>query len=179
MEKLSTNKMGTMATGTMAMMVASILTAGMGSMVLISTYDTTSTQASDVVNDTLANLCNGLDVVDATGHYVNDSLTSVRYIMRLSPGSQPINIENITVLVSNETGQSIYSLNDTERFSIYIFNGNGDMVLNKGELLGVTLPMDNEAVGEELMVKLIVENGQIMIMSFTVPDSLGNQFVQF
>jgi len=168
-----------MATGTMFLVIASVLSAGMGGMVVISSNDATSSQAADVVDDTLANVCNGLTVIDATGHYVNNSLTSLQYIMRLSPGSRPINVENITVLVSNETSQSVHVLNDVGMFSPYIYNGNGDLIVDRGELLKVTIPFDSLPVGEEVIIKLVVENGQLLAMGFTVPDSIGNQFVQF
>jgi archaellin len=168
-----------MATGTMVLVIASVLSAGMGGAVLMNSNDATSAQATDVVNDTMSNLCNGLSVVDATGHYEDNTLASMKYIMRLSPGSQPINVGNITLLVSNETAQSVYVLDDEEMFSIYIYCGNGDLVVDRGELLKVVIPFDHLPVGEEVLIKMVVENGQILSMSFTVPDSLGNQFVQF
>ena len=80
MTKASYNKRGTMATGSMMIVIASILTSGAAGSVLLSTANSTADQATAVAADTVSNLCDGLMVVGATGQYTVNNLTELQFL---------------------------------------------------------------------------------------------------
>jgi len=179
MKKLSDNQ-GIMAMGSMVIVMGTLLTSGVAGAMILSTTQTTANRAAAVADDTVANLCDGLIVIDATGHYTNNSLVSLQYLMKTSPGSDPINMANVTILVTTETNETAYTLdNGANIFQTHIFSGDNNTIVSRGELLQLTIPGLNLPVGEDLIVKLVPEMGQTLTMSFTVPDSLGNEFVEF
>jgi archaellin len=64
-------------------------------------------------------------------------------------------------------------------FLTHVFNGDNDTVVSRGDLLQLTIPNLDVAVGEDVIIKLIPSEGQALTMSFTVPDSLGNDLAAF
>jgi archaellin len=180
MAKAFNNKRGTMATGSMILVIASILTSGAAGTVILGSVQDTGNQATAVADDSIANLCNGFIVVDATGHYKANNLTELQFLMKLSSGSDPIDLTKVMIFVTTENGETPYQFeNSTHTFSTRIYAGANTTVLLKGELLKLTVPDMYVPVGGEVVVKLFPEMGQILSMKFTVPDSLGNEFVMF
>jgi archaellin len=180
MAKASYNKRGTMATGSMLIVIASILTSGAAGTVILNTVQMTGDQATAVAEDAVANLVNGFIVVDATGQYSDNNLTGLQFLFKLAPGSDPIDLTKIVILVTNETGETAYQLqNSTHTFSTMIYAGPNSTVLQTGELLKLSISDLYIPEGQDVIVKVIPEMGQILSMKFTVPDSLGNQFVMF
>jgi archaellin len=180
MAKAFNNRRGAMATGSMIIIIASILTSGAAGSVILGTVQNTGNQATAVADDTVANLVDGLIVVDATGHYYGNDLIALQFLMKLSPGSDPINLTKIMIFVTTQYGETPYQFdNSTFTFSTRIYAGVNSTVLQKGELLKLTVPGLSVPVGDEVIIKLVPEMGQILSMEFTVPDSLGNQFVTF
>jgi len=177
MTKASYNKRGTMATGSMIIVIASILTSGAAGTVIFSSVQSTGDQATAVVDDTLSNLCDGLMVVDATGHYAINNLTELQFLMKLSPGSNPIDLTKVMIFVTTQDGETPYQFdNSTHVFSMVIYCGNDTTVVHKGELLKLSISDLDIPAGQEVIVKLVPAMGQILSMKFTVPDSLGNEF---
>jgi len=169
-----------MALSSMVIILGTVLSASVSTAVLLSTTQTGEEQANAVVDDTLTDLCDGLMVVDATGHYAGNRLTSLVYIMRPLPGSDPVNLENVVMIVTTETDETIYTLNNsTNVFLTHVFNGDNDTVVSRGDLLRLTIPNLDVAVGEDVIIKLVPSEGQALTMSFTVPDSMGNGLVVF
>lgn len=177
MTKASYNKRGAMATGSMLIVIASILTSGAAGTVLMSTANTTGDQATAVVDDTVRNLVDGLMVVDATGQYNINNLSELHFMMKLSPGSNPIDLTKVMMFVTTEKGQTPYQFdNSTHVFSTTIYAGPNSTVVHKGELLMLSISDLNIPAGDDVIVKLVPEMGQILSMKFNVPDSLGNEF---
>lgn len=169
-----------MALSSMVIILGTVLSASVSTAVLLSTAQTGEDQANAVVDDTLTDLCDGLMVIDATGHYTDNRLTSLVYIMRPLPGSDPVDLESVVMIVTTETNETIYTLdNGTNRLVTYVFNGDNDTVVSRGNLLQLTIPNLDVAVGEDVIIKMIPSEGQALTMSFTVPDSLGNDLVVF
>jgi archaellin len=180
MAKAFNNRRGAMATGSMIVIIASILTSGAAGSVLLGTMQTTGDQATAVATDTVNNLVDGLIVVDATGHYSENNLSELQFLMKLSPGSDPIDLTKIMIFVTTQNGETPYQFdNSTNTFSTRIYAGTNSTVLLKGELLKLTVPGLDIPQGDQVIIKLVPEVGQILSMEFTVPDSLGNQFVTF
>jgi archaellin len=166
-----------MATGSMIIVIASILTSGAAGTVILSSVQSTGDQATAVADDTIQNLCDGLIVVDATGHYAINNLTELQFLMKLSPGSNPIDLTKIMIFVTTQDGETAYQFeNSTHIFSTEIYAGTNSTIVHKGELLKLSISDLNIPAGDEVIVKLIPEMGQILSMRFTVPDSLGNEF---
>lgn len=169
-----------MATGSMIIIIASILTSGAAGSVILGSVQNAGDQATAVADDTVQNLVDGLIVVDATGHYSGNNLSELQFLMKLSPGSGPIDLTKIMIFVTNQDGETPYQFdNSTNTFTTRIYAGTNSTVLLKGELLKLTVPGLNIPEGDEIIVKLVPEMGQILSMQFTVPDNLGNQFVTF
>lgn len=166
-----------MATGSMIIIIASILTSGAAGTAILGSVQTTGDQATAVADDTLRNLCDGLIVVDATGHYAINDLTELQFMMKLSPGSNPIDLTKVVIFVTTERGETPYLFeNSTHVFSTQIFAGNNSSYVHRGELLMLSISDLNIPAGDDVIVKLVPEMGQILTMRFTVPDSLGNEF---
>ncbi len=166
-----------MATGSMIIVIASILTSGAAGTVILSSVQSTGNQATAVADDTVRNLCDGLNVVDATGQYSINNLTELQFLMKLSPGSDPIDLTKVMIFVTTQDGETPYQFeNSTHTFSTLIYSGSNNTVLIKGELLQLSIPGLNIPAGQEVIVKVVPEMGQILSMDFTVPDSLGNEF---
>jgi archaellin len=177
MTKASYNKRGAMATGSMMIVIASILTTGAAGTVILGTVNNTGDQAAAVAEDTVRNLCDGLMVVDATGHYRINNLTELAFMMKLSPGSNPIDLTKIVIFVTTQYGETPYLFeNSTHLFTTVTYTGTDDTIVQKGELLMLTIPDLNIPAGDDVIVKLIPEMGQVLSMKFAVPDSLGNEF---
>ena len=166
-----------MATGSMILVIASILTTGAAGTVILNSVQNTGDQATAVAQDTVANIVDGFIVVDATGQYLNNNLTGLQFLMKLSPGSDPIDLTKLMLFVTTETGETSYQFqNSSHTFSTVIYAGTNSTVLLKGELLKLSMSDLNIPVGDEAVIKVVPEMGQVLSMKFTVPDSLGNEF---
>ena len=177
MTKASYNKRGAMATGSMIIVMASILTSGAAGTVILGAVNNTGDQATAVAEDTVRNLCDGLMVVGATGQYTVNDLTELQFLMKLSPGSNPIDLTKIVVFVTNQYGETPYMYeNSTHLFSTVTYTGTDDTVVQRGELVMLSIPDLDIPANDQVIVKMIPEMGQILSMKFTVPDSLGNEF---
>jgi archaellin len=177
MTKASYNKRGAMATGSMMIVIASILTTGAAGSVILGTVNNTGDQATAVAEDTVRNLCDGLMVVGATGHYAINDLTELQFLMKLSPGSNPIDLTKIVVFVTTQYGETLYLFeNSTHLFTTVTYTGTDDTIVQKGELLKLTISDLDIPAGDDVIVKLVPEMGQILSMRFTVPNSFGNEF---
>jgi archaellin len=141
MTKASYNKRGAMATGSMIIVIASILTSGAAGSVILGSVQSTGNQATAVADETVQNLVDGLVAVDATGHYSGNNLTELQFLMKLSPGSDPIDLTKIMIFVTTQYGETPYQFdNNTYSFSTRIYAWTNSTVLQKGELLRLTIP---------------------------------------
>ena len=139
------------------------MTSGAAGTVILGSVQNAGSQATSVAQDAVANLCDGLIVVDATGQYSFNNLTELHFLMKLSSGSDPIDLTKIVVLVTTQYNETSYQLeNGTHTFSTRIYAGTNSTVLLKGELLKLSLPGLNIPVGDDVIVKVVPEMGQIL-----------------
>ena len=130
-----------MTTGSMIIVIASILTSGAAGSVILGSVQSTGNQATAVADETVQNLVDGLIAVDATGHYSGNNLTELQFLMKLSPGSDPIDMTKIMIFVTTQYGETPYQFdNSTYSFSTRIYAWINSTVLQKGELLRLTIP---------------------------------------
>lgn len=101
-----------MATGSMIIVIASILTSGAAGSFILGSVQSTGNQATAVADDRVQNLVDGLVAVDATGHYSGNNLTELQFLMKLSPGSDSIDLAKIMIFVTTQYGETPYQFDN-------------------------------------------------------------------
>ena len=100
--------------------------------------------------------------------------------MKLSPGSDPIDLTKIMMFVTTQYGETPYQF-DNQHLLLLHQDIRLDQLYDpsEGRAPKVDDPRPEHPEGDGVIVKVVPQMGQIMSMEFTVPDSLGNQFVTF
>ena len=186
------NKRGEMGVGTLIIFIALLLVAAVAAGVLIQTAGSlqqkalsTGTQATGQISTNAVVL--EVSAVDGTG-----SLENFSGIMKLAPGSEPIELDSVTLTFGTKnttttftySGSATYYVNDTAQngtFGVtYLQQGTNYQsgVLVRGDVIQVDMRAPRPIVaGEDVRINFIPKTGTATLTMFTTPDVISTQRV--
>ncbi|OYT45996.1 hypothetical protein B6U90_02080 [Thermoplasmatales archaeon ex4484_6] len=103
MRKILNNKKGEMGIGTMILFIAMVLVAAVAAALLISTAGSLNQQAQETGRLTQQEISSGFVVVESIGVVSSNTITDVYIKLRLSAGSNPIDMSNVVIEVMGES----------------------------------------------------------------------------
>jgi archaellin len=181
-----------MGVGTLIIFIALLLVAAVAAGVLIQTAGslqqralTTGTQATGQIS-TNAQVIE-VSAVDGTTNMENFSL-----IMKLAPGSNPIELDSVTFSVGTSTTTTTYIYSGGASYTVNATNNNGTFgvtylqqgtnfqsgVLVRGDV--IRLDVRSQAAigsGEDVRMNFIPKTGTSTLTTFTVPDVISTERV--
>jgi flagellin-like protein len=123
----SKSKKGAQGIGTLIIFIALILVAAVAAGVLIQTASNLQGKASNTGTQVQQRLATGFTVIEVTAHNTSDhSINKTDYIsttVRLSPGSDPVKLSDVTISLVTTEGKFTYNATT--------WNGNGSASTNR------------------------------------------------
>lgn len=161
-----------------------LLVSGAAATTVIDTNNDYQQQAEDTAYQAIAEVSTGITVIDVLGHNSNGVVTSLEILIRLNVGSPAINLNEMTIVATTASAAKTYLLNTTEadmKFKaeqvniasgLPKWNGDGNYLMGKGDLVRVTLTGLNVPHGQSVRVNFIPSLGQQNFVIVDIPDAM-------
>ena len=171
-----------------------MLVAAIAAGVLINTAGFLQTQAESTGQESTDQVANNIQVFSTTGTYnIGDAngITDVTFTLGLSPGSEPVNLANVTLEYVGPHGPATKELKNTDDAIEYnAVNGEEPAILeNSTERTELTVTLDDQSgtnantllgadgstrlqEGESALFRLITVDGSQRTIEITVDDPL-------
>jgi flagellin-like protein len=183
-----TDDRGQVGIGTLIIFIALVLVSAVAAGVLIDTSGQLESRASDTGEDAQAQVSNQIDVVSATAETDGSSqVDSVTLVIKKSPGSDPIDLEEATIqytagsssatLTDNSSEVSITDLSDSAvSGDAAVLDDNGERLKIKITLGGGSLNKLDE--GDTAELEIVDQSGASTVYGVNVPDVISDTYVQ-
>lgn len=182
-----------MGVGTLIIFIAMLLVAAVAAGVLIQTAGSLQQQALSTGQASRAEISTNARVIEVSATNGNDTLVNnFTMQMKLSPGSEPIKLEEVTLTLNTDnttttyiySGSSASTVNATSgqgEFGVdYIINGTNhvDGNLQRGDVIRVYLDSPRD-IGEDesIRINFIPKIGTATLTQFNTPDVMSTERV--
>jgi flagellin-like protein len=177
---------GQVGIGTLIIFIALVLVAAVAAGVLVNTAGELQSRASDTGDDAQAQVSNQIDVVSATGTVSADNVTELVFVVKKSPGSDPIDLADATAQYTSSDDST--TLSDGNGFEIQNTDGTTatDTVLSEtDERKQIVITLDGTdpnpaelSEGSDATVEFIDQSGASTVYGVNVPDVLTGSYVE-
>jgi len=194
-ENIKPEDRGQVGIGTLIVFIALVLVAAIAAGVLINTAGFLQTQAESTGQESTDQVSNNVQVFSTTGTYNSGGTTAVAglsdvtFTLGLSPGSDPVNLENVTLEYVGPHGPATQELLESDGAVSYaLVNGQEATILeNSTERTELTVDLDDQTnavgilntdgttrlqEGENAQFRLITPAGSQRTIEITVDDPL-------
>jgi flagellin-like protein len=179
------NEKGQVGIGTLIIFIAMVLVAAVAAGVLVNTSGLLQSKAEDTGADAQAQVSNQIDVVSATGTVNSENVSEVVLVVKKSPGSDPIDLEEATIEYTSDTESATLTHGDVtsdSAFNTSSVKGDSGVVLDEnGERINVTIDTaaieggNGLAQGEGATLRVVDQSGATTVYGVNVPDVLTGQ----
>jgi flagellin-like protein len=176
---------GQVGIGTLIIFIAMVLVAAVAAGVLVNTSGLLQSKAEDTGADAQAQVSNQIDVVSATGTVNSENVSEVVLVVKKSPGSDPIDLEEATIEYTSDTESATLTHGDVtsdSAFNTSSVKGDSGVVLDEnGERINVTIDTaaieggNGLAQGEGATLRVVDQSGATTVYGVNVPDVLTGQ----
>ena len=178
-EKTKTEERGQVGIGTLIVFIALVLVAAIAAGVLINTAGFLQTQAESTGQESTDQVSNNIEVFSTSGTYDTDGsppngIENVSFTVGLSPGSSPIDLENVTLEYIGPHGPATEELKSNGDVSYDAINGEEPAILeNSTERTEIEVALDNSAESEGILGSTgtnVLEEGESAQFRLTTSD---------
>ena len=186
-------KRAEMGVGTLIIFIALLLVAAVAAGVLIQTAGSLQQKALSTGTQATGQISTNAQIIEVSGTDGTASLNAFQLIGKLAPGSEPIELDAVTLSMGtkNTTVTYIYSgnasnainasTNTTGTFGVtYLQTGSNNQngVLVRGDVIRVDITSTRAITsGEDVRLNLIPKTGSPTLVIFSVPDVVSTQRV--
>jgi flagellin-like protein len=168
--------------GTLIIFIAMVLVAAVAAGVLVNTSGLLQSQAQDTGADAQAQVSNQIDVVSATGSVSGDSVDEITLVVKKSPGSDPIDLNEASIQYTSDSDS--LTLTEGSGFDV-TENMDGPVLEENGDRAEITITMDGNTnnpstldEGEDAQLEIVDQSGASTIYGVNVPDVLTGNYVE-
>ncbi|MFC7177022.1 archaellin/type IV pilin N-terminal domain-containing protein [Halosegnis marinus] len=178
---------GQVGIGTLIIFIALVLVAAVAAGVLVNTAGELQSRASDTGSDAQAQVSNQIDVVSASGDASTGNVNEVTLVVKKSPGSDPIDLEEMTIQYTSSADSVTLTSSefDIQDLSDTAVSGAGAVLDENGERRQIVLTLDGTdpnpsalGEGEDATLRLVDQSGATTVYGVNVPDVLSTDVVQ-
>ena len=119
---ISSNEYASIGIGSLIIFIAMIVTAGVTASVIFQTMDSMQQQALSTSQETIQDISTGLRINYISGYVNNSLITQMIFFVETIAGSDPVNLAETTVQLSDSETSSILHYDNTT-FSSSVSNG--------------------------------------------------------
>ncbi len=169
--------------GTSILFVAMITISGVASSIMIDNTSLAGEQASDVVDGTLSDTVNYLDVKSVVGVCDPDrgTVLGLEMVGALGAGSADLNLSALIIELLLPDDHTFLAGGEDGFSSERIISGgltNSTSILGKGDLFILRFDLPSPVLhGEGITVALMPAHGFVNLLSLDVPDNLNVRYV--
>jgi len=177
-----------MGVGTLIIFIALLLVAAVAAGVLIQTAGSLQQKALSTGTQATGQISTNAQVIEVSGTDGTGNLQNFSYVVKLSPGSEPIEFDSVTVSLNlNDQTQTLTYNNgsgvagNTTNFNIiYLQTGTNNQpgVLVRGDVVRMVF-QSSRAIdsGEDVRINFVPKTGTPTLTIFTIPDVISTQRV--
>jgi flagellin-like protein len=170
---------GQVGIGTLIVFIAMVLVAAIAAGVLINTAGFLQTQAEATGEESTSQVSDRLQIVSTSGDVNSPDVETLRFVVALAPGSEPIDLEQTTVQFIGEqgeatdTGADISGSNgDTGITNIQGVNGN--VLTDNSDRAEVAIDLTNSDVDINSQYNALSEGSTLSVI-FTTPSGASTE----
>ncbi len=191
------NKRGMMGIGTLVIFIAILLVAAVAAAVMVATSASIQQKALATGAATSAGVASGLETLSVHGldGSQNSDIERFEMIVRLQPGSDPVNLNNTVIMLdtstdsmqisykgSAESTDTTSASSTTEFLAYYVKQSNSgvDNYVSRGDLIKLKFNCPDCSGGEtggigenrKIRIRVVPRIGVTAVVEFTTPDSI-------
>ena len=173
---------GQVGIGTLIIFIAMVLVAAVAAGVLVNTSGLLQSQAQDTGADAQAQVSNQIDVVSATGSVSGDSVDEITLVVKKSPGSDPIDLDEASIQYTSDSDS--LTLTESDGFTV-TGNMDGAVLEENGDRAEITITMNGNSgnpsaldEGKDAQLEIVDQSGASTIYGVNVPDVLTGSYVE-
>jgi len=186
------NSRGEMGVGTLIIFIALLLVAAVAAGVLIQTAGSLQQKALSTGVQATGQISTNAITLEVSAVDGTTTLENFSQVMKLAPGSDPIQLTTVTLTFGTKDTTTTYSYSGDATFSVNATNENGTFgvtylqkgtnwqsgVIVRGDVIRIDLAAPRAiAAGEDVRMNFIPKVGTATLTEFTVPDVISTQRV--
>jgi archaellin len=192
MISLQNSRRAEMGVGTLIIFIALLLVAAVAAGVLIQTAGSLQQRALATGSQSTGQISTNAQVIEVSAVDGTTSMENFSLIVKLSPGSNAIELDSVTFTVGTMNTTTTYTYSGDDTYTVEPLNANGTFgveyiqqgtnhqagVLVRGDVVRLDVQSPRGvASGEDLRFSFIPKTGTPTLTMFTIPDVISTQRV--
>ncbi|MEF8901663.1 MAG: archaellin/type IV pilin N-terminal domain-containing protein [Halovenus sp.] len=174
---------GQVGIGTLIIFIALVLVAAVAAGVLVNTAGLLQGQAEETGQDAQSEVGNQIDVVSANGAVSGDTVDTATVVVKKSPGSDPLDLEEATIQYSsgNASETLLYSNSsaDDSNFTTAGITGDATVLTDTGDRIEIEIDVDavegGLAEGDSATLRIVDQSGATTTYVLNPPSTFGER----
>ncbi len=174
---------GQVGIGTLIIFIALVLVAAVAAGVLVNTAGLLQGQAEETGQDAQSEVGNQIDVVSANGAVSGDTVDTATVVVKKSPGSDPLDLEEATIQYSSGDASETLLYNgssaDATNFTTSAVTGDSTILSNTGDRIEIEVDINGVdsglAEGDSATLRIVDQSGATTTYVLNPPSTFGTR----